>query len=194
MHLFAAAVTKIFNPVFTAFVTAILAISVQQISVSAKVLLAIVTFFVAALPAAVLYYQYKKGKVSSLWSPKGAERRNAYIAWVLLASVASLAAFYFEAPRLIVALGLVFLALGVVNLLLASTFKISVHMELVTVMVITAILAVSVELFYLVLLLPLVAWSRFYLKAHDITEITIGTFLTITIIYFIFSFFGLATF
>ena len=112
----------------------------------------------------------------------------------MAAAVFSLVAFGLGAPRLILALGIVLLFLGLLNLLLTSSFKISVHGEMITLFVLVAILSVSAEAVYLALLIPLVVGSRLYLKAHDLSEASFGVLASIIIVYFVFSFFGLATF
>ena len=116
------------------------------------------------------------------------------MSWVLIAFIFSVISFWLDAPRLIFALGLVFLVLGVVNFLLISTFKISIHSEMVTLLVLTTILSVSVGYIYLILLIPLVAWARIYLKNHTLLEVSNGALLSVLVVYFVFYFFGLATF
>ena len=187
-------ITKILNPATTTFATLAIATLIQQIPVNQKIWWLFLGFLLSLVPMAVLYFEYKKGTISSLWSPTAIERRNSYLAWVVIAAIFSVAAFWQEAPRLITALGLVFLGLGIVNLFATAGFKISIHSQLVTLFVITAILSVSVGLIYLVLLIPLVAWARLYLKAHTFSEAIFGILVAILTVYFVFSFFGLATF
>jgi len=194
MQVLATAITKIFNPAITSLATIAVAVWVQEIATAQKMLWLILGLFVATVPMAVLYLQYKRGQLSSLWSPSALERRDSYIAWVVTALSFSLLAFWLAAPRLILALGLVFLVLGVVNLLATASLKISVHSELITTFVMTAILTVSVSLIYLAVLILLVAWARLRLKAHSVSEVSFGTMLAILVVYFVFSVFGLATF
>jgi len=194
MQVLATAITKIFNPAIASLATIAVAVGVQEIPTQQKMLWLILGLFVAVVPMAILYFQYKKGQLSSLWSPSALERRDSYIAWVVTALSFSLLAFWLVAPRLVLALGLVFLVIGAVNLLATASFKISVHSELITTFVMTAILTVSVSLIYLVVLILLVAWARLRLKAHSVSEVSFGTMLAILVVYFVFSVFGLATF
>jgi hypothetical protein len=190
----ALATTKLLNPVVTSFATILAAVAIQQISMEQKVLWLALGLLLGLVPMVVLYFEYKKGVISSLWSPAAQERRNSYVAWVIISALFSALAFWQEAPRLVIALGLVFLILGLVNLFASTGFKISVHSELTTLFVLTTILSVSVGFIYLVILIPLVGWARVYLKHHNITEVAYGAFLTILAVFFVFSFFGLATF
>ncbi|OGY28065.1 MAG: hypothetical protein A2Z42_02495 [Candidatus Woykebacteria bacterium RBG_19FT_COMBO_43_10] len=194
MNAFAIATTKILNPLTTGLATILVVVGVQQIPLAQKVLWLVLGFLITFVPSLVWYWDFRAGRLSSLWSPPAIERRKAFLAWTLAAAVFSLVAFGLGAPRLILALGIVLLFLGLLNLLLTSSFKISVHGEMITLFVLVAILSVSAEAVYLALLIPLVVGSRLYLKAHDLSEASFGVLASIIIVYFVFSFFGLATF
>src|SRR3990167_6615587 len=194
MRVLAEATTKIFNPLTSGLATILVVVGVQQIPASQKVLWLILGFLITFVPSLVWYWDFHAGRLSSLWSPPAIERRKAFLAWTLAAAAFSLLAFGLDAPRLILALGIVLLFLGLLNWSLTSSFKISVHGEMITLFVLVATLSVSVEAVYLALLIPLVVGSRLYLKAHDLSEASFGVLASIIIVYFIFSFFGLATF
>ena len=119
---------------------------------------------------------------------------KAFWAWVLVAFICTAFAYFLQAPRLITALGLVLAALGLINLITAGIFKLSVHSELVTLFVLTAILAVSVSLIYLTILILLVGWARIYLKAHTLSQVSLGVLTSLLVVYLVLAFFGLATF
>ena len=194
MQSFAKLVTKIFNPLITGLATVFVVVFIQQIPIEQKIIWLLLGATVAIIPPIFFYYLYKKGKISSLWSPNVHERQKPFVSWVAVSAAYSGLAYWCEAPRLIVALGLVFLILGLLNLVLSSSVKISIHAELATLFVVTTILSVSVSYIYLTILIILVAWARVYLKAHDITEISLGILATIISTYFVFNLFGLATF
>ena len=194
MHVFATAATKIFNPLTTILASMVVAVFVQQIEIGEKILWLVLGVGTVATPSAILIFQYKKGQISSLWSPTGPERQKAFLAWLIVAVFYSALAFWFDAPRLIFALGLVLVGLGLINLLLSQSLKISVHTEAITLLALTAILAVGVSQIYLVLLIALVGWTRLYLQAHNFSEVSFGALVAILVVYFVFSFFGLATF
>ena len=187
-------ITKILSPVTTGTATLITAIFVQQIALNQKILWLAIALSMAIVPMAIIYLQYRSGKIKSLWSPSALERRDSFMSWVLIAFIFNAISFWLDAPRLIFALGLVFLVLGAVNFLLTSTFKISIHSEMVTLFVITSILSVSVSYIFLVLLIPLVGWARIYLKNHTLSEVSYGALLSVLAVYFVFNIFGLATF
>ena len=194
MHVFATVVTKIFNPLTTILASMVVAVFVQQIPVSEKILWLVLGVGTTAIPSAILIFQYKKGQISSLWSPTGPERQKAFLAWVIVVAIYSALAYWLDAPRMIVALGLILLGLGLINLLLSQSLKISVHTEATTLLALTAILAVGVSQIYLVVLIALVGWTRLYLRAHNFSEVSFGALVAILVVYSVFSLFGLATF
>jgi len=187
-------VSKVLNPFLTALITILLVVNVQQIETSQKMLWILLGIVLGVLPAAIIYFQYRSGKIASLWSPSAKERQTAFLVWVILAAIFSASSLWFAAPRSILALGLVLLVLGLINLVLTTSFKISIHSEMVTLLALVAILSVSVELIFLIVLIPLVGWARIYLKHHSLSEVAYGCLLSIIVVYFVFSYFGLATF
>ena len=194
MHVFATVVTKILNPLTTILASMVVAVFVQQIPVGEKILWLVLGVGTTAIPSAILIFQYKKGQISSLWSPTGPERQKAFLAWVIVVAIYSALAYWLDAPRMITALGLILLGLGLINLLLSQSLKISVHTEATTLLALTAILAVGVSQIYLVILIALVGWTRLYLRAHNFSEVSFGALVAILATYFVFSLFGLATF
>lgn len=194
MNAIATLITKIFNPLVTGLATVGIAVWVQQIPADQKILWLTLGFLITFVPSLVWYWDFRAGRLSSLWSPPAIERRRAFLAWTLAAAAFSLLAFALDAPRLILALGIVLLFLGLLNWLLTSGFKISIHTQLATLLALVAILAIGIGTVYLTLLIPLVGGSRLYLRAHTLSEVGFGSLVAILATYFVFSFFGLATF
>lgn len=204
----ASVITKVLNPFVTSLATIAIVIVSQQIPVSQKVLWLVLGILVAAVPTLVLYLEAKNGKVGSFWAPEGRERIKAFWAWVGVTCVYVVLAYLVSAPKLVVALGVILLVLGLINLVVSSpptiaygsgrwragAFKLSVHSELVTLLALVGILAISVNLIYLALFIPLVAWSRLYLKEHTLSEISFGVLASVLTVYLVFAVLGLATF
>jgi len=186
--------SKIFNVFTSSLLTVVVAILVLSLTVQQKVFWLFISLASATVPLLIYYYQFKKGNLSSFWSPKKEERVAAHLAWIGAAVVFSILAFGLKAPILLLALGLVFLVLAIINLLFSTSFKISVHSEAITLFVFTSIMTVSVNMIFLALLIVLVGWSRVYLKAHTLLEVSTGVLVSIIVVFAIFSLFGLATF
>jgi len=194
MRLFAWIITKIFNPLSSSLATLVVVIYALNIPFAQKLFWLVVGFVISVIPAIILFLQYKKGKLSSFWSPTGVERKESFLAWAASTLLFAASVFWLGGPRLLLALSIVLFVLGFVNLILSPVFKISIHGELITLFVLLAILVVSVNLVFLAGLILLVAWARIYLKAHTLTQITSGIILSIVAVYVVFSLFGLATF
>ena len=187
-------ITRVLNPFVCSLATIFVAIFVQQIPTVQKIAWFALFLLIASVPLGIFYLDYVKGSISSFWSPEGKERQKAFLAWVLVAFICTALAYFLQAPRLITALGLVLLVLGAINLITAAVFKLSIHSELVTLFVLTAILAVSVSLIYLAVLIILVGWSRIYLKDHTLSQVSLGVLTALLVVYLVLAFFGLATF
>ena len=194
MRVLAEAVTKIFNPLTCGLATISVVVGVQQIPADQKILWLTLGFIITFVPSLVWYWDFRTGRLSSLWSPPAIERRKAFLAWTLAAAAFSLLAFWLDAPRLILALGIVLLFLGLLNWFMTSSFKISVRSQLASLFALVAILTVGIGASYLIILIPLVAWARLQLKAHDLSEVSLGALSAVVVVYFVFSLFGLATF
>jgi len=194
MGTFAVLISKVLNPLVLVWLTSFLVLTLQDLPPTQKASLLFLASLLAAAPVLILYSDFKKGKVASFWSPSKEERGKTLLFWVVAAFIAVLSAYAIEAPRLILALSLVLLVLGLLNALLVKFIKISVHSEMVTIFALTTILTLSVGFIYLISLIFLVGWARVYLKAHSLLEVVSGILLAILTVYTVFSFFGLATF
>jgi membrane-associated phospholipid phosphatase len=194
MRTIAVVITKILNPFVTSLAAVALVIFSQQIPTGQKILWFVLGVLVAAVPTTILYLGAKRGQVTSFWAPEGRERTKAFLAWVGVALVYVVLAYLAAAPKLVIALGLVLLVLGIVNLAVSSSFKLSVHSELVTLLTLIGILSISVNFIFLILLIILVGWSRIYLKSHTLSEVSFGVLASVLAVYLVFALLGLATF
>lgn len=145
-------------------------------------------------PVVVLLYEKKIGKIHDWFMTNRLERRDVLVAWFFGSALFLLFANYFSAPRLLMALSLTLLLLSLLITFATLFWKISVHMVGVSLFVLLLLLVFSANFLWLTILIPLVAWARMTLKAHTLTQVTVGSIVTIVITYVVFSFFGLATF
>jgi len=194
MRAFANFVSKALNPTFVSLAAIFLVVWNQELPISQKFLWFLLSVLVAIIPTVVLYITVHKEEGVSFWAPEGKKRISAFFSWVLVALIYSVLAYFFDSPKIVLGFAFVLLFIGIINLVTASFFKISVHCEAITLLVIICILVGSVNQIYLTILIFLVGWSRLYLKAHEFTEVTFGIFAAIFTIFAVFSFLGLATF
>lgn len=192
---FAQAVSIIFEPFTVSFIALILITSQLDLPTNEKV----TWFFVATAlgglpPALVLFYEKRIGKIKDWFITNRLERRDVHLAWFFGSVAFVVLAIFLHAPRLLVALSVDLMLLSLAIGAISPFWKISVHMVGVTLLFLILLLVYSSAYLWLGLLLPLVAWARVNLGHHTLTQVTIGTILTIGITYVVFSLFSLATF
>lgn len=176
---------------FTLFVT-VLVIPVEDIS---KLIWFLTALLLCGVPPLSVYlYERKTGKIHDFFMTKRVERRDVQIAWFVGSGLFFLTALFFEAPRLLLALSLTFVWLSLISTLVSLYWKMSIHMVATTLFVMVLLLAYSANFSWFLLLLPIVAWARLKLGHHTLTQVTLATLVTISVTYFVFSLFDVATF
>lgn len=145
-------------------------------------------YFVLAVIPPVLYVLYlvQSGKVQDFHLPERKERTKPFIASIAASLVAWGVLCWLQAPPLFN--GLIFALIVQVFVLLAITlfWQISIHAATAAGFVTFAILATwstfgTASLAWIPLV-PLVSWSRLYLKRHTMSQIVIGTMVGVVTI------------
>ncbi len=188
-------ISIVFEPFTISFVALLLVICQLEISFEAKVF----WFFTAVVlgglpPLLVLVYEKKIGKIHDWFMTNRLERRDVQLAWFFGSGLFSLIAIWLSAPRLLIALSVTLVVLSLVITLATLYWKISVHMVGVSLFVMLLLLVFSASFLWAATLIPLVAWARVRLKAHTLSQVTVGSLVTIFITLLVFNLFGLATF
>ncbi len=195
MTKFAKIISILFEPFSVSFLALLLVVNSLDISFNAKVFWFVFAVLLGGLPPlVVLIYEKRVGKIHDWFMTNRLERRDVQLAWFFGSALFLLFANYFSAPRLLMALSLTLLLLSLLITFATLFWKISVHMVGVSLFVLLLLLVFSANFLWLTILIPLVAWARVSLKAHTLTQVTVGSIVTILITYLVFSFFGLATF
>lgn len=197
-------VSDLGNPLFMPPV--VVGLSCLLLGVPLKIttlLLAISVFCYTALPFALTLYLFKQGLITSMDLPIRKTRTSLYAFSIASAAVASLL-FYLLTPAVhpfLLMLSFIFLINLSIAFLLNLKWKISVHSASVavagTVYAYLYLLGISefatltfiLSLLHLLVLLPVMIWGRYHLKAHSAGELiggsSSGIFLTILEITFI---------
>ena len=192
---FAKYISYIFEPFSISFLTLLLVVNSSDLGITGKILWLASGIVIMGLPPTLVYlYEKKIGKIKDWFMTNRAERRDVQIAWFFGAAIFSFLTWYLDASRLLLALGLTFLALSLLITLINFYWKISVHMVGVSLFAMVAILVYSSAFVWLLSLILLVGWARIKLQAHTFLQVSIGCILTISVVYFVFGLFGLATF
>ena len=192
---FAKYISYIFEPFTVSFLTLLIVVSSLDMSLINKLQWLALAVVMMGLPPIVVYlYEKTTGKIKDWFMTNRAERKDVQFAWFFGAASFSLLAWYLEAPRLLLALGLTLLCLSLLITLVNFYWKISVHMMGVSLFVMIAIFVYSLALSWLVFLIFLVGWARIKLGAHTFLQVSFGAILTIVVFYTVFGIFGLVTF
>lgn len=137
-------------------------------------------------PFLVLVYEKQTGKISDWLVTKREQRRDFQIAWVLGALALLFFLWVQEVPQILLTVALNLFLVSLLVTVINFSWKISVHMIGTAVFVVTCILVFGVNWWWLVLLLPIVAWSRLHLRHHTLNQVLAGTLLGIVVTYFSF--------
>ena len=188
-------ISAVFEPFTISFVALILVISSLNLNLQDKVLWFLIGIVLGGLPPVlVLIYEKKIGKIHDWFMTNRLERKDVQLAWFFGSALFLIVAQFQSAPRLLIALSATMFLISLLITLATFFWKVSVHMVGVTLFVLLMLLIYSPGFLWLVILIPLVAWARMKLKAHTLSQVTVGTIITIVITYTVFSLFGLATF
>lgn len=195
MKKFAKIISVLFEPFTVSFVALFLIVSSLNISFEEKIFWFLLAVLLGGLPpAVVLIYEKRSGKIRDWFMTNRLERRDVQLAWFFGSLLFLIAANFLDAPRLLVALSVTMLILSLLITLATLFWKVSVHMVGVSLFVLLLLLVYSASFLWVAVLIPLVAWARVKISAHTLTQVTIGSIITIIVTYISFSFFGLATF
>lgn len=195
MDKIARTISILFEPFTVSFVALFLIISSLNLGIEAKVFWFTTAVVLGGLPPAViLIYEKKIGKIHDWFMSNRLERRDVQFAWFFGSVLFLFTAYLLEAPRLLVALSTTMLLLSFLITIATLFWKVSVHMVGVSLFVLLLLLVYSPSFLWVVILIPVVGWARIKISAHTLTQVTVGSIVTILVTYTVFNFFGLASF
>jgi len=189
------AVSYISEPFFTSTLAFGLVLLKVDANLNDKIAWGLMALIFGALPPIIIYiYEKRVGKIKDWMITNRIERRDVHLAWIFGSALLSIIYWQLDVPRLLIAFTLSLFALSIVITLATLLWKISVHIVGVTMLVLTLLLVYSSTYLFGVLIIGVVAWSRIYIGHHTLSQVTAASVLTIIVIYYVFSQFGLATF
>ena len=192
---FALWISYITEPFLTSFLAFGLVLYSLDVLFSEKIVLGIIALVLGATPpTAVFLYEKSQGKIKDWFITTRIERRDVHLAWVFGSAFISLIFWQLDVPRLLLATTFSLLLLSIVITLATFIWKISVHIVGITFLILILLLVFSSNYLPLVLIIGLVAWTRIYLGHHTLSQVSVASILTISVVYYVFNIFGLATF
>ena len=184
-------VARIFSTVCNPFLTSlalfvILAGARSTGSRDFMVLLFNSAFFTSIAPMLFIFYLYATDRISDLDMSIRAERERVFIAFVIFYALGAIDLWLIHAPTIMTASMAGYAASALIVQWITRYWKISTHALGVTapLVALTVLFGERPVPFYA--LIPLVGWSRVYLRAHTLLQVLAGTLLAIvnTLLFF----------
>lgn len=171
---------RIFSTVCNPFLTAltlfvILAHVTENSSQSFWYLLFISTFFTSIGPMLYVLWLYATDKISDLDMSIRAERERVFGMFVLMYAVGTLVLYLLKAPTLMIATMAGYTAASLVTQYITRYWKISTHALGIVAPLIVMIYLFGWQPVPFLVLIPIVGWSRVFLRAHTLLQVIAGT-------------------
>ncbi|MBV8581776.1 MAG: phosphatase PAP2 family protein [Candidatus Eremiobacteraeota bacterium] len=143
-------------------------------------------FFTSIAPMLFIFYLYATDRISDLDMSIRTERERVFIAFVVFYALGALDLWLIHAPAIMTASMAGYAASALVVQWITRYWKISTHALGITapLVALTVLFGEKPVPFYA--LIPLVGWSRVYLRAHTLLQVVAGTLLALgtTLLFF----------
>ncbi len=143
-------------------------------------------FFTSFAPMLFIFYLYATDRISDLDMSIRTERERVFIAFVVFYAVGAVDLYLIHAPAIMTASMAAFAVSTLVVQWITRYWKISTHALGITapLVALTVLFGQRPVPFYV--LIPLVGWSRVYLRAHTLLQVVAGTLLALgsTLLFF----------
>ncbi|MEN3038337.1 MAG: phosphatase PAP2 family protein [Candidatus Kryptonium sp.] len=173
-------ISLISAPQIVSFVSFIFISFYLETNIKMKLISAFTTIsFTSIFPTVFIYYLIYRGKIDHPFVPVREQRTIPYLFAVLSAFIGFLILIYFKSHWLIIASQWCYVLNTLLILVINSRWKISAHSAGLSGPLTILVWIFGYEVIPLFLLIPLVGWSRLYLKAHTLGQVIGGTMLGI---------------
>jgi len=129
------------------------------------------------LPFIQVFFMKKKGKTASLDIPEREKRSAPFIQGVLNYFLALVALWLFEAPKPVLILMWAYLFNTLIAIIITYYWKVSIHGMAIGGPIACLGYLISPHIYWFLLLLPLITYSRVSLKAHTPMQVITGFLL-----------------
>lgn len=178
----AAIISLICSPSIVPIITILLLVRVYAQTWEQFALWALIcVIFATVLPTLYIYTLVKKGKLSDMHIAIREQRAGPLLFAVISALVGVSIIYVIGAPIEIFWLGICYVANGIVFLLITQFWKISLHCGVLSACVTALSLIITPQLFFLYLLVPLVAWARIHRKRHTFIQSIAGAIIAVIV-------------
>ena len=187
---------RIFSTVCNPFVTAltlfvILAHAEARSTAQFWLLLFVSTFFTSIGPMLYILWLYATDRIADLDMSVRSERERVFVIFVLFYWAGTATLWLIHAPKLLVATMAGYAFASVAVQYITRYWKISTHALGISASMVALVRLYGQQPLPFLVLIPLVAWSRVYLKAHTPAQVIVGALLGAASVYFFYHIFGL---
>lgn len=189
---FARFLSDIFNPVVNVTVTfLVLIISDRNPAGTSKATLCgVALFFCVVLPLLMLWFLLKSGRISNANMDDRKQRIFPFLLGVLCYGTGFLVLRFFHAPPLVQGLMFCYAANTLIAVIVTNYWKISAHGLGIAMPLAVLLIRFGTWVWPLLILIPLVSWSRVFLKKHTVGQViagsAVGFIATWVLMYFLF--------
>lgn len=135
--------------------------------------------FSTVIPAAYVLLQMARGKITDVHVMEREQRSGPFVVAVLSSGLGALVLYSLGAPRVVWGIGLVLLFNGAVLLWITSFWKISMHVAVLSSVILACTVMIRVLSFWQVAwLVPALMWARYTRGRHTIWQGLAGCFVS----------------
>ncbi len=187
---------RIFSTICNPFVTALVlfVIIAHQLATDTGTfwqLLFTSTLFTSIGPMLYVLWLYSTDRIADLDMSVRAERERVFFVFVVFYAAGTLVLWLTHAPRLLTATMAGYAAASLVVQYITRYWKISTHALGITAPLVVMVYLYGAQPVPFLILVPLVGWSRVYLRAHTLLQVVAGTALGALSVLFFFRVFHL---
>ena len=170
---------RLFSTVLNPFLTA-LALFVVLAHVCAKdtrsfwFYLFVSTFFTSIGPMLYVLWLYSTDRIADLEMSIRSERERVFGVFVIFYAIGTLALWELHAPALLTASMAGYTGAALVTQYITRYWKISTHALGISAPLVVLIYLYGIEPLPFLVLIPIVGWSRVYLRAHTVPQVLAG--------------------
>ncbi|GAC1348748.1 MAG: hypothetical protein NVSMB19_00400 [Vulcanimicrobiaceae bacterium] len=182
---------RIFSTIFNPFLTAlalfiILAHAKATDAVSFWYLLFTSTFFTSIGPMLYVLWLYATDRIADLDMSVRSEREKVFGAFVIFYGLGTVVLYVSHAPALMTATMAGFTAASLLVHFITRYWKISTHALGLTAPLVVLLYMYGAQPLPFLVLIPIVGWSRVWLKAHTVLQVVAGTALgAVSVLFFL---------
>jgi membrane-associated phospholipid phosphatase len=181
---------RIFSTIFNPFLTALALFTIiaheKAVGGAFWFLFFASTFFTSIAPMLYVLWLYATQRITDLDMSVRAEREKVFGAFVICYGVGTFVLYLMHAPTLMIAAMAGFTAASFVVQIITKFWKISTHALGVTAPLIVLLYMYGLQPLPFLLIVPLVGWSRVWLRAHTVWQVIAGTGLgAVSVLFFL---------